>query len=449
MADVEPDRSPAGVRGLRDHPQRRVLNDELHARPAEPLTPPLRLTHLAMLSGENAADVDRAHVARLCRAMNVVPPGDDAVQFMADLGTVRMRWERHTEFSTYTFYREGLRERPFADPAIEAVPSDWINRLPGERLVAIQLAFGEGELPGPDAASMPPEFGHARVVGGTIADGRASVWTDFRIHGDGYSRMLVRAHGIGATEAGYHIRRLLEIETYRMTALLVLPTIRRVGPRLGDVEHGLADITAEMRRRDDVTEADERDYLDRLTALAAETEHIAAEANYRISAATAYHSLMERRLQLLREGRLPDLEPIGDYLERRLRPAMDTANAVRRRTDDLAERVGRANALLRTRLDVKQTTQSRDLLESMNRRAGLQLRLEQTVEVITVIAGAYYLSGLVREIGYGIAHTVPGAADLPVEAIVGVAAPVLLIGLWALIRHVRRRIERGDAHHKP
>ena len=426
--------------GMRDHPQRRVLNDELHARLAEPLAVPLRLTHLMMLSGERGAQSDRDHVASLCRKYDATPPAAGAMHHAIDLGEFRLRWERHTECSTYTFFRPGAGRRVFADPAIEALPSDWINRLPGERLVAIQL-----EVEAEDGADGPPPgFGQTGLVGSRIAGGRARVWTDFRIRGDGYTRMLVHAGAMGANELGQQVRRLLEIESYRMLALLALPVIKRVGPRLGELERRLADITADMQEHRDVSEADEQRYLARLTGLAAETEHIAAQSNYRIAAARAYHALVERRLDLLDEAPLSDLEPIGSYLRHRMQPAADTCEAVRRRIDDVAERIGRANGLLRTRLDVKQATQSRDLLDSMDRRAGMQLRLEQAVEVITVIAGAYYLSGLLKQAGKAIVHAVPGWSALPVESIVGFATPVLVLGLWLLVHHFRSRAHRGD-----
>ncbi|MDZ7748412.1 MAG: DUF3422 domain-containing protein [Halofilum sp. (in: g-proteobacteria)] len=431
--------------GLRDHAQRRALNDELNARPAQPLAAPVRLTHLVMLCGEGTAARDRAHVAALCRKARVAPPADGDVYHSVDLGEVRLRWERHAECSTYTFYRDGVPARPFADPAIEAMPGDWVNRIPGERLVAMHVALVDAAVPGADDARPAPDFSPARLNGSRIADGAACAWTDFRIRGDGYSRILVRSHGIGEREAGHQVRRLLEIESYRMLAMVALPLIREVGPRLSELERELGAVTAGMREPGGVSEADEQRHLARLTGLAAEIEHIAARANYRIAATRAYHALVARRLSLLREGRLQDLEPLGDYLERRLQPAADTCEAVRRRIDDVAERVGRANALLRTRLDVKQATQSRDLLDSMNRRAGLQLRVEQAVEAITVIAGAYYSTGLLRQLGAGLADAVPALAGLPVDTVVGLATPALVLALWLGVRHLRARTREEPA----
>lgn len=284
-----------------------------------------------MAAARQAAPVDRR------RARSIIDSDDSSPKRR------RLRWERHTECSTYTFLAEGLAGRPFSEPAIDAVPSDWVNRLPGECLVAIQVAFTAGGTREPDPAEY---LGRGHLLGGTIADGQAVVWSDLRIRADGYARMLVQARGIGEREAGYQLRRLLEIESYRMLALLALPLVKQLGPRLGELEHALGQTTTDMHTQRGASEAQEQRYLAQLTAMAAETEHLAARANYRIAASRAYYDLVRRRIDLLREGRLHDLEPIGDYLERRMRPAMGTCEAVRRRIDDIAERVGRANALL-------------------------------------------------------------------------------------------------------
>ena len=229
------------------------------------------------------------------------------------------------------------RRRP-RPPAIEAVASNWVNRIPGERLVALHLALVDFDVPGGDDARPAPDFSPARVNGSRIADGFATAWTDFRIRGDGYSRMLVRSHGIGEREAGNQVRRLLEIESYRMLALLALPLVRELSPRLSALEQQLGEVTAGMQARGGGSEGDDQRDLARLTELATEIEHLAARANFRVAASRAYHTLVERRLALLREERLTDLEPIGDYLERRLRPAVDTTEAVRRRAERLKMR---------------------------------------------------------------------------------------------------------------
>src|SRR3546814_9281026 len=104
------------VEGLRDHPLRASLNAEVHSRPFARLQSPERISHLALLSGEGAAERERRHVAALCESRGVGGPPASASHFYCDLRSFRLKWERHTEFSTYTFFVSG----PFAAERSEA-----------------------------------------------------------------------------------------------------------------------------------------------------------------------------------------------------------------------------------------------------------------------------------------------------------------------------------------
>ncbi len=72
----------------------------------------------------------------------------------------------------------------------------------------------------------------------------------------------------------------------------------------------------------------------------------------------------------------------------------------------------------------------------MNRRARLQLRLQQTVEGLSVAAVSYYVVGL---IGY-LARGGQEAFGLPWDPAVAtaVAVPAVVIMVWALVRRIRR-----------
>jgi uncharacterized membrane-anchored protein len=64
-------------------------------------------------------------------------------------------------------------------------------------------------------------------VASIVANGAAEVYTDFAMHSDGFSRILVRAgNNLSPRRLGRLVQRLLEIETYRMAALLGLPAAR-------------------------------------------------------------------------------------------------------------------------------------------------------------------------------------------------------------------------------
>jgi uncharacterized membrane-anchored protein len=426
---------------LRDHPLREMLTNEVHARPPERLNAPMRISHLAMLSGEQAGEADRAHLARLCERAGVAAPPPGATHFSGHLGTFRIKWERHTQFSSYTLFRPaGADDGAFTDTALKALPADWLAGLPGELMVGIHAALLPPESPLLTATGLPGVFGSDAYVGARMVGGAGTAWTDFRIHGDGFGRILIADHGLSPRQAGRLVQRLLEIESYRMFALLALPVARDVLPRIGAIETELADLTA--RSTTIAGLEDEQSLLQRLTRLAADTEKSVDETSYRFSAARAYSELVSQRIRDLREQRIEGLQTIGEFMSRRLTPAIRTTEAVAARQVALSDRIARASNLLRTRVDLALEEQNRALLQSMDRRAKLQLRLQETVEGLSVVAISYYLLGLVS---YG-AKALKGAG-VPVDAdlAVGIAIPLVLGLVWSGVHRIRQ-IVAGRGH---
>lgn len=424
----------SSLTGLAEHPLRRALTDEVHTRPPERLSAPLQVSHLAMLSGEDAGDRDHEHLRALCERLRAPQPGPGATHHSVDLGACRLKWERHTEFSTYTVFRTGAADGWPAEPALRSLPADWVAGMAGTLLVGIHLAVLPRGVPEPGPADLAAAFGADPPVGSRVAGGAATAWADFRLKDDGFSRFLVHDCGLSPGQTGRLVQRLVEIETYRMMALLALPLARAALPRIGTIEQQLLDLTTRTSAIGGLD--DERTMLDALTRLAAESERIAAETSYRFGAARAYYGLVERRIGELRETRIEGLQTIAEFMERRMAPAVRTCEAVAARLDGLSARVARASNLLRTRIDIALEGQNRDLLESMDRRAQIQLRLQETVEGLSVVAITYYLIGLVAYAAKGLKAA---QAGIDPDLVVGLAIPVALALVWAGVRQVRRR----------
>jgi uncharacterized membrane-anchored protein len=416
---------------------RRVeLNDEVHARPPEALKTPSQMSYLALLC--NAAQRDEAWrmVGDLARSFGVVPPQTGAVHFSADFGPFRLKWERHTEFARYQFIVAAGGE-PFAQTAIQAVPAAWVAALPGETLVATHVALSRDKNVPVDFEKVSANYFEDNVlVGAAIGDGAATALTDFRIHGDGFSRILVMDQAMSERQAGRMIQRLLEIDTYRMMALLALPVARELAPVLTRGERELADITAALIR---ANADDEPLLLQRLTQLGAEIDSREAATYYRFSAANAYYELVQQRIADLRERRIEGLQGFREFTERRLAPAMNTLRAVASRQQSMTERLARAVQLLSTRVDVSREMQNQKVLESMNRRAKLQLRLQETVEGLSIAAVTYYVVGLIgyaakgaKAYGLGIDPEVEIAVSIPI------VAAIVAYGVYRIRRLVTR-----------
>ena len=219
------------------HRLRRELNDEVHARPPEALTAPMRLSYLALLCDADQREASWRAVCDLAARHAVAPPAAGAVHVRLDLGGFRLTWERHSEFVRYTVTVAGAGPDPFAPPALSAVPADWLAALPGELIVAAHVALlAEAGEPSAPAAIAHTLFAGNLLIGAMISDGAATGYTDFRIQPDGFSRILVRDRTTAPWQAGRIVQRLLEIDTYRVLALLALPLARALAPVLSEQE---------------------------------------------------------------------------------------------------------------------------------------------------------------------------------------------------------------------
>jgi uncharacterized membrane-anchored protein len=423
-----------------DHPQRVELNDEVHARPPEALVAPLRLSFLAIFADAALRDQEWQHVCSLVQRYGAASPPRGANHLSVDLGPFRLKWERHTEFSRYKFIVTGGADDPFAPPAIAAVPSDWISGLSGQVMVAAHAALVRGGHAMLDHEALSGRlFGGNVPVGSTIAGGAAVALTDFRIKEDGFSRFYVIDRGMTPRQAGRMVQRLMEIDTYRVMALLALPIAHQLGPFLNQSERELAQITAALSTAE---ETDEALLLDRLTQLEAQIQSRESQHAYRFAAAAAYYELVQRRIAELREDRIQGLQTFREFTERRLAPAMNTCQSVARRQGGLSERVARVTQLLSTRVDITRERQNQAVLESMNRRARLQLRLQETVEGLSVAAVTYYIVGLVGYLAKGLKAA--GVAVNP-DVTMAISIPVVAVLAALGVRSIRKAVRRNEA----
>jgi len=419
---------------VREHPQRYALVNELHARPHQELAAPARASFYALVRDEEpAADFD--HLIAWCRRHGLAQPAPDAKHHTARSDELTLKWESHTEFTSWLFLREGSA-LPFTERVIERVPADWWEATPGELLVAVHFEILGAEHAEPEEADLARWFGRDSLCTANVYQGRGAVWTDFRVHADGAARILIRNVGMSALQTGRLVQRLAELETYRALALLALPLAQDASPRIRRVDLALADLTTRFNRLTGLD--DQRAALQELTQLSTEIEQLAAATAYRFGATAAYHALVQERLDAVREphgssGRLA----IAEFIDRRLLPAIRTCNSVANRGEGVARRLGRSLNLLRTQVDVAVEAQNRDLLASMNQRARLQLRLQETVEGLSIAAITYYMVGLVGYLAKAARVVVPG---LSVPLVQAAAIPVVAGALWWGIGRVRARI---------
>ncbi|HET8746379.1 MAG TPA: DUF3422 domain-containing protein [Ramlibacter sp.] len=419
------------------HPQRVALHNEIHARPPEAMAAPLALSHFVMLGDGGGREASRAHLAALLRDHHLPLPDAQGTHLRLDVGGFRVRWELHTEFVTWTFSRpfdaEGFgRQEPV--PAAQAVPQEWLAALPGQMLHALHLWVLPGEPDAQDVSLTRHVLHEETLVGATVSGGHARVFTDFALHADGGSRMVLLAGQLPPRRLGRLVQRLLEVDTYRMAALLGLPAARESATLLAVAEGELAALAEAIRV---AGRHEEPQLLDRLTRLAGQVESHYAATHSRFSASAAYFELVDQRLADIHEQRLPGLQTLGEFFERRLSPARATCAWAVRRQDALSQRVSRISNLLRTRVEIEQQQSSQALLATMNRRQDLQLQLQATVEGLSVAAITYYIVGLVSYLAKGAAAI--GWPFSP-EATAACAIPFVAGGVWLSLRRLHARL---------
>ncbi len=427
------------VNRLETHPLRNLLHEEVHARPPPLISTPISVSHVVFLADERGLDESFEHVGNLARRFSANVPDSQASCYYGQLGGFELRVERHTEFCGYTFIRTGVADPPFAESALSLVPDDWLEKIPGVFLAGVHVVMETGSPPEPFGPVLAAGFEGQSFVGSHVVDDKAVVWTSFRLHSDGFGRFLVYNRSLSDFQTGRTLQRLLDLETYRLLALLALPDAKDIGPRAARLDKELSAIMDQFSGLRSTE--DEYRLLSELTNLAATVEQYRANTNYRFAATRAYQSLVAAVLTELREEKFPGMSTMTKFLERRLLPAMRTCQAVENQLESLSRRIDRAIDLLRARVDVTLESQNQKVLAQMNRRSQLQLRLQQTVEGLSVAAISYYMVGLTR---YGL--EAGQAAGWPVDPIIGtgVTVPIVVIGVWWLVRRIRRGISTED-----
>lgn len=427
-----------------DDALREQLHNEVHARPSARIRLPALVFTIAVLNQGVSREEECAHLQRLPGQAGLTPEDLHDNFLRLRLRGHTLKWERHTEFTRYAVVQplpEDAGLSAVNPPLLDAMvlDADWLRNVPGRTVAALQLVMLEQSIDDPQAALDAAQrwFGGRTVVASLMGKGHSMAITNFRLRPDGFERLLVLAPpGTSETRAGRISQRLLEIEIYRLMALRGLPVAKALAPVLAQSEAALSAVTARLEAR----ESSEAELLDELIHVAARVERATAEHQYRFSATEAYDALVRQRLAELREQPIPGTQTIGEFMQRRLSPAIATVAASAQRLGSLSQRIERSSALLRTRVDIATETQNQQLLAKLTRGQELQLRLQSTVEGLSIAAISYYVISLLL---YG--GKAAKAAGLPInpEMAAGAAIPLVLWAVWQATRRIHKRLHIG------
>jgi len=418
--------------------QRHELHNEVHARPSARVRLPALIVYVAVLNDGISREQEWAHLRRL--------PGHEDLSLASLQGNfLRLRcdhftlkWERHTEFTRYSIVQALPVHADWGATLPElashvATGTDWLRGLPGQTMAAIHLGMVQADMAAPDLIPTAQAWlGEGAVMASRM--GNTTEGVPHSCGADGFERMLVLASdGTSEARAGRISQRLLEMETYRLMALRGLPVAKNLSSMLSAAESQLADITGLLERKGESDQA----LLDLLVSLAARIERATAEHGFRFSATRAYDTLVSQRLAELRERPVSGTQTLGEFMQRRLSPAMATVQATEKRLASLAERVSRTSALLRTRVDIATEAQNQVLLEKLTRGQELQLRLQVTVEGLSMAAISYYVVSLLLYAFKGLkAYGVP----IHPEIAVALLLPLVLWSVWRSRQKIHEKL---------
>ena len=341
--------------GIQEHPLRFAVANELHARPFPQIEAPCRAAFLALKPAKNAAQRDRAedlaHLKALLDRYAAPHPEEGATHYFGQIGKYHLKWESHTEFVTYTIFGDGVSETPFDARTFAVFPEDWLAAAPGVRVTSalIRVEVQEGDEGIPEKLS--DWFVADSLAVSRVLDDAAVTAADFRIDPGGHMRFAVFARPrTGARRVGRVIQRLCEIETYKAMAMLGFFSSKELSGRLVGMDERLSALTSELSG---AGSNDTESTLRQLLQVSGELEDLSTGVAFRFGASGAYETIVNQRLQVLREARFNGRQTFAEFMMRRFDPAMRTVASTKDRLEAMSARALRASDLLRTRVDVQ------------------------------------------------------------------------------------------------
>ncbi|MEL6966171.1 MAG: DUF3422 domain-containing protein [Pseudomonadota bacterium] len=414
-------------------PRRDLVQAERHARPPLATPAPALCQHIVFHGAQSDLAYERRACLNICEQLELLPSSELNDQIKAEGAGLTLKWERHTEFSSYTFIAHGIEDRETFVP--------WGHRdlgwegVPGKVLVELLIGLETYTDPVWSSLERFSWSGERPLCASLVMSGTTEVESDLLTNDEGITRYLVKTSSTEPSRLGRLVQRLLEIETYGALCLYAWKDVKEIGPLMGEAEGKLSDIIARLARKSG--EPDEM-ILNDLTELSSFHEATTARSHFRLNASLAYHEIVVRRLSELREERVEGCQRLANFIQRRMNPAARTYRAILTRQEETALRISRATQLLRGRIEVAIGKQNQALLASMNERAEAQYKLQKTVEGLSVVAISYYALGIIAYLAAAFVAQLSGVAPgIGVKEIVGFAVPLVLIAVWVSVRKLR------------
>jgi len=422
------------------HPQHLELHQEIHARPYPKISAPCVISHIAFFHDKKEVSKEYQCINDLAKIFHVNGITEGTHSYFQEFENFNLRWENHREFSSITIIRPMAKPLPVNASALDMFPEGWLESFPGEVISATNISVSS-EF---DEKLVESHLGKRSSIASRLIDERFTIWSSLHLDSRGFTRFFICDNSQykknrGQKQLGGIVQKISEIETYRQMALLALPLAKQIAPKTSELGQQCAGILEKMTRLGN--HSDERKLLQELTNIAAEVEKLRASSNYRFSATNAYAELINSRIDELDEKRVEHKDMLGEFMQRRFMPAIRTCEYVQTQLESLSRRLTRASDLLRTKVDQTIAEQNQKLLESMNRRSHIQLRLQQTVEGLSVAAISYYLISLFKIFLHGVNDQFIHFNE---NLVLTISAPIVLIAIYMIVKNMKKHYTDTD-----
>ena len=430
--------------------------DELHARPYIRLGSNLRTFHFTYAIKDDDEKKAWRYLNSFLKKLNFSSlPSIPSKFWVAEGKDMTIRYECHTEFISLTLiYPQKIETKTTKLPNLfdikflNILPLKFLKNFPGKHFLSswIEMSPSSYIFKPSDIESF---FFHDNFAGSKVAEGGAKVFMSFKSDrtnflGLGFRRVFIQNKSLRTRRTGRLLQRIVELETYQVLSLLGLSNVRGQSFNLSKLEKNITEITKSVAKttkknldKNSISYPDYQKDLNELSYVIAKIEEISSSTNYRLSATFAYYKLVEQRLKDLREERLESFQTNDEFLSRRLLPAIRTCEAFSSRLESLAIRAQRADNLVRTQIEMGVQIQNKNLLESMEVRARAQLRLQETVESLSIVAITYYIIGLLSTLVDPINFE---KVFFNKQIFLAFCVPIILISIWYVAKIVRKKI---------
>lgn len=421
---------------ITEHPLRSQILAEIHARPYDAIeTPRAVLQQVYLPATSIKAEDDRERFMKWCADHQCPKPKDGIRQYTVTLGDIRVRWERHTEFTTLTWGCAADEAGAFNHSAQSKL---WaMSKRHSQQMMAngaLLISSTRVDLmKEPRGTINLAKYDTDSICMSHVQDGGASIVIDFRLDEFGSTKYTVHNKSLDAKSSGTLVRRLLEIETYRTMSLFGFENVKLIMGKIASIEDHLVSLTAQINEKSDLDGT--RETLEQITNISAELANISAASQYRFSATKAYYELVQARLERIDEQAIRGYSKIEEFLHKRLAPAMRTCRSAQNRIDTAGDKLSRSTDLLRTKVEIQMQAQSHELLTTMNQRAQMQYRLQTTVEGLSIAAVSYYVVGLMSYLAKGF---VDKSVIAPAK-LTAIFVPIAIFLVWYIVRRIRAK----------